>query len=54
MTTQEIKAKYQVSKEVKTSNAKFAKRIKLTFIIVPIILITVYVIINVINGTQIG
>jgi len=50
MTTQEIKAKYTKSNEVKAQDAKFGKAIKATFIIIPIIFIAAYVIYNLILG----
>ena len=53
MKVQELKAKYQKSNEAKAKDKAFAKKVKLTFIIVPTLFIITYVIYNVIMGNPV-
>lgn len=52
ITLKEAKEKYKISKEAKVKNEAFAKKVKLTFIIFPLLCLIAYVIINVIFKVQ--
>lgn len=52
ITLKEAKVKYKVSNEAKAKDKAFAKKVKLTFIIFPLLCLIAYVIINVIFKVQ--